>query len=123
MYPSCQHVVALAKVECDPPPGSITFEPDERVKQKWGAHTESSELNNKRWLWVLLDNATGFTINIEAEKVLGSAAGGSCNPEPGRASTPQEKVLTVRVSSEEVFEHLMQQVISGLNTENGLRIH
>jgi hypothetical protein len=81
---------------------SIIFEPDERVKHKLGAHAEHSllELNDKRSLWVPLDNPTGFTINIQAGEVLGSATEAAVI-QSQEEDPPQEKVLTARVSSEE----------------------
>ena len=115
-------------MECDLPPGSIIFEPDERANQKWGAHAETSllELNNKRFLGVPLDNPTGFTISIQAGEVLGSAAEAAVI-QSQEEDPPQQKVLTARVSSEEASgrekrrQEKLKETIGDLNLPDGER--
>ena len=100
--PPRQRVLTRAQVQSSRPCGPIIFEPDDRMEEIWGAHTEDSllELNEEGSIQVPLANHTGFTITIQAGEVLGSAAEAFVvrDEEEG---PPPVKVLSARVSSQE----------------------
>lgn len=99
--PPRQRVLASAQVQSSMPCGPIIFEPDARMQQVCGTHTEDSllQLNRDGSTRVPLDNPTGFTVTIQAGEVLGSVAEASiiCNEEVPPAPV---KVLSARMSSQ-----------------------
>ena len=93
----------LAQVESNLTAGPVIFEPDDRVEQLWGAHTEDAvvEVSDEGSIQVPLVNPTGFTVTIQAKEILGHATEASIVSDQD-VSSPEVKVLTARMTSREV---------------------
>ena len=97
--PPRQRVLAKAQVESSLTAGPVIFEPDDRVEQIWGAHTEDAvvEVSDEGSTQLPLVNPTGFTVTIQAKEVLGHATEASIVSDQDMSSR-EVKVLTARMT-------------------------